>query len=182
MARIPICPQLETRSRIIFRHRGEGWLLFTRNLLNSTTIDDAYLGNPIIRGPDFMSTPVNLEKLRVLVIDDDAAARGMLCEMLRRMKISQFVEAEDGQAGLAHVREPAAEFDLVICDWNMPRMNGLEFTVLAREERPALKVLMVTGRADFESIVEAKRSGITGYIVKPFSPRELREKIEHTAR
>jgi two-component system chemotaxis response regulator CheY len=129
-----------------------------------------------------MNPPVNLEKLRVLVIDDDSAARGVLCEMLRRMKISQFVEAGDGQAALGVVSEPAADFDLVICDWNMPRMNGLEFTVLAREQRPALKVLMVTGRADLESIVEAKRSGITGYIVKPFSPRELREKIEHTVR
>jgi two-component system chemotaxis response regulator CheY len=123
----------------------------------------------------------NFAMLRVLVIEDDDAMRQMLCRMLRRLKITQLVEAENGEAGLKRVHEVAAGFDLVICDWNMPQLNGLEFIARAREHQAGLKVLMVSGRNDLQSIVEAKQSGITGYIVKPFSQQELKSKIERVA-
>jgi DNA-binding response OmpR family regulator len=79
------------------------------------------------------------------------------------------------------LHEAAAGFDLVICDWNMPRLNGLEFMARARQHQAGLKILMVSGRNDLQSIVDAKRSGVTGYIVKPFSQHELKSKIEHVA-
>ena len=123
----------------------------------------------------------NLAGLRVLVIEDDEPIRQMLCRMLQRLKITRFVEAENGEAGLQRVHEAAVGFDLVICDWNMPRLNGLEFVARARQHQAGLKILMVSGRNDLQSIVEAKRSGITGYIVKPFSQQELKSKIEHAA-
>jgi two-component system chemotaxis response regulator CheY len=119
--------------------------------------------------------------LRVLVIEDDDSIRQMLCQMLRRLRITQLVEAENGEIGLHRVHEAASDFDLVICDWNMPRLNGLEFMARAREHQAGLKILMVSGRNDLQSIVEAKRSGVTGYIVKPFSQQELKSKIEHVA-
>jgi two-component system chemotaxis response regulator CheY len=119
--------------------------------------------------------------LRVLVIEDDDSIRQMLCQMLRRLRITQLVEAENGEIGLQRVHEAASGFDLVICDWNMPRLNGLEFMARAREHQAGLKILMVSGRNDLQSIVEAKRSGVTGYIVKPFSQQELKSKIEHVA-
>ena len=128
-----------------------------------------------------MGKPHNFAELRVLVIEDDEAIRQMLCRMLQRLKITQLVEAENGEAGLERLREAAAGFDLVICDWNMPRLNGLEFMARARQHQAGLKILMVSGRNDLQSIVDAKRSGVTGYIVKPFSQQELKSKIEHVA-
>jgi two-component system chemotaxis response regulator CheY len=123
----------------------------------------------------------NFTGLRVLVIEDDDSIRQMLCRMLHRLKITQLVEAENGEAGLQRLREAAAGFDLAICDWNMPRLNGLEFMARAREHQAGLKILMVSGRNDLQSIVEAKRSGVTGYIVKPFSQHELKSKIEYVS-
>jgi two-component system chemotaxis response regulator CheY len=128
-----------------------------------------------------MGKPHNFAELRVLVIEDDEAIRQMLCRMLQRLKITQLVEAENGEAGLERLHEAAAGFDLVICDWNMPRLNGLEFMARARQHQAGLKILMVSGRNDLQSIVDAKRSGVTGYIVKPFSQHELKSKIEHVA-
>lgn len=123
----------------------------------------------------------NFAMLRVLVIEDDDSIRHMLCQMLRRLKITQLVEAENGEAGLQRVHEAVPAFDLVICDWNMPRLNGLEFMARAREHQAGLKILMVSGRNDLQSIVDAKRSGVAGYIVKPFSQQELKSKIAHVA-
>ena len=126
-----------------------------------------------------MGKPQDLAGLRVLVIEDDHSIRQILCRMLRRLKITQLVEAENGEIGLQCVQEAAAAFDLVVCDWNMPRLNGIEFVARARAGQAGLKILMVSGRNDLQSIVDAKRSGITGYIVKPFSLQELKSKIEH---
>jgi len=126
-----------------------------------------------------MGKPQDLAGLRVLVIEDDDSIRQMICQMLRRLRITELVEAENGEVGLECVQEAAATFDLVVCDWNMPRLNGLEFMTRAREHHAGLKILMVSGRNDLQSIVDAKRSGVTGYIVKPFSLQELKCKIEH---
>ncbi len=68
-------------------------------------------------------------------------------------------------------------FDLIICDWNMPGVSGVEVCKQVRAERPDLPFLLVTGRSDPDSVVVAKETGVSAYITKPFSPQELNVKI-----
>jgi two-component system chemotaxis response regulator CheY len=121
--------------------------------------------------------PRALRHLNILVVEDEETMRTLLARMLQRLHVARVVEAASGSAGLAQVG--AQPIDLVICDWNMPEMSGMEFFDRVHADHPALPFLMVTGRADAGSIVAAKRAGIAAYIVKPISQRELKAKIEY---
>jgi two-component system chemotaxis response regulator CheY len=118
-----------------------------------------------------------LSDLNILVVEDEESMRSLLARMLQRLRVASVVEAENGPKGLAEVR--ARPLDLVICDWNMPEMSGMEFFDRVHAQNPDLPFLMVTGRSDAGSIVAAKRAGISAYIVKPISQRELKAKIQH---
>ena len=118
-----------------------------------------------------------LSGLKVLIVEDQQDARSMLRNMLSELGINQIFEAVDGREGL-RLMDSAFDFvDMVICDWNMPAMTGVEFLRQLRTVDAAVPFLMITGRADMNSVVEAKTAGVTGYIRKPFSPRELEAKL-----
>jgi two-component system, chemotaxis family, chemotaxis protein CheY len=125
----------------------------------------------------WMDAPALFAELTVLVVEDDAAVRNLICNMLRRLRVAATAFAEDGKQGLQLYRAAPTTFDLVICDWNMPVMTGLELCTQVRADRPDLPFLMVTGRNDIVSVRTALRSGVSAYIVKPFSPLELKKKI-----
>lgn len=116
--------------------------------------------------------------LRYLVVDDFATMRKVMRSCLRSLGINQVEEAEDGVQALTYLRrEP---FDFVITDWNMPKMQGIDLLKAIRSD-PALRalpVLLVTAEAKRENIMEAAQAGVNGYIVKPFTPEILREKLE----
>jgi two-component system chemotaxis response regulator CheY len=117
------------------------------------------------------------EQLSVLVVDDEPAIRSLMQTMLRRMRVKHVVEAEDAESGLRHFAAADRPFDLVVCDWNMPGLSGIELWKRVRESNPNQPFLMVTGRNDATSITEAVRAGVAAYIVKPFSQKELEAKI-----
>jgi two-component system chemotaxis response regulator CheY len=121
--------------------------------------------------------PLGLERLRVLVVDDEEPMRALLARMLSRLKVGDVVEVESGAQGLERIA--AEKFDLVLLDWNMPEMSGLEFFDRVHAVEPALPFVMVTGRSDARSIVAAKNSGVTAYVVKPVTPGELRAKLRY---
>lgn len=118
-----------------------------------------------------------LEGVSVLVVDDDEAMRTLVCRMLKRMKIGQILEAEGGEQAFELLAAAAGKIDIVICDWNMPGMSGVDLFQKVHPSRPQLPFLMLTGRADLDSVVAAKKAGVHGYIVKPISPQELKTKI-----
>jgi two-component system chemotaxis response regulator CheY len=115
--------------------------------------------------------------MKFLVVDDSATMRRILVNSLQRIGFAECVEAEDG-------REALEKFDagisFVITDWNMPVMSGLAFTraLRAMEHGKTVPVLMVTTRGDRDDIVRAMDAGVNNYIVKPFTPQVLKEKIE----
>jgi two-component system chemotaxis response regulator CheY len=115
--------------------------------------------------------------LTVLVVDDDRMFRTMLSAMLRRLMMKAIVEAENGDQALQLFRAAPAVFDLVVCDWNMPGLSGMEVCQQVRVERPGLPFLMVTGRSDLESVKTAKQNSVSAYVLKPFSPNELKNKV-----
>jgi two-component system chemotaxis response regulator CheY len=91
---------------------------------------------------------------------------------------TNLIDAEDGQSALKKLGDESA--DLVISDWNMPKMTGIEFLKAVRSDGglKELPFLMVTSEADKEKIMEAVKEGVSQYIVKPFNAKQLEEKIK----
>jgi len=122
-----------------------------------------------------MSAPAPLESKSILIVDDDASMRTLIRRMLSRMGIVNSAEAEGGAQALQLLA--TAPVDLVICDWNMPAMSGMELFARARSLKPALVFLMLTGRADAESQAAARQAGVAAFMVKPISAPELKIQI-----
>jgi len=115
--------------------------------------------------------------MRALIVDDSSFIREYLRHLLDRMGIV-CEEAVDGSEALT-VLAAAQEFDLMLLDVNMPVMNGLECVRALREARlgPEMKVMMVTTEADHTFISTALDSGADEFLMKPFTPESLREKM-----
>ncbi|MEN9827309.1 MAG: hypothetical protein RI953_3054 [Pseudomonadota bacterium] len=117
--------------------------------------------------------------LKILVVDDFPTMRKIVRQVLRQLGYHDVQEAEDGEVALRILRQKP-DIQFVISDWNMPNVTGIELLKSVRAD-PALKslpFLMVTAEADKENIVEAVKSGVSSYIVKPFNAATLKEKIE----
>jgi two-component system, chemotaxis family, chemotaxis protein CheY len=115
--------------------------------------------------------------MKFLVIDDSATMRRIVINSLQRIGYTDVVEAEDGEQGLAQF---GPEIGCVLTDWNMPVMNGLDFVkaLRARPDGASVPIVMVTTRSVREEIVEAIQAGVNNYIVKPFTPPVLKEKLD----
>ena len=114
--------------------------------------------------------------LTVLVVDDFVTMRRIVRKILRDLDFENIIEAEDGSAALDVLK--TTQIDLIVSDWNMPRMTGLE--LLKRSGAPKIKdtpFLMVTAEAQKENIVEAVKARVSNYIVKPFTAATLEEKL-----
>jgi two-component system, chemotaxis family, chemotaxis protein CheY len=115
--------------------------------------------------------------MKFLVVDDSATMRRIVINALQRIGFSDAVEASDGQEALSLYND---SFGFVITDWNMPNMSGTEFTKALRERADGrdVPVLMVTARSVREDILTAMEAGVNNYVVKPFTPQVLKEKID----
>ncbi|MAE51222.1 MAG: hypothetical protein CMH27_05390 [Micavibrio sp.] len=119
----------------------------------------------------------SLVDLRILLVDDQLESRSLLRNMLGELGVTQVFDAPDGREALSFLDDAFDMIDMIVCDWNMPNMNGVELLRQLRTVDPDTPFLMVTGRGDFESVVEAKSSGVDGYILKPFSATQLEAKL-----
>ncbi|MCF5720330.1 response regulator [Pseudomonas syringae] len=120
-----------------------------------------------------------MSKVSVLVVDDASFIRDLVKKCLRNyfpgIKLEDAVNGKKAQAIL--MRET---FDLVLCDWEMPEMSGLELLTWCREQ-PHLKAMpfvMVTSRGDKENVVQAIQAGVSGYVSKPFTNEQLLNKVK----
>ena len=115
--------------------------------------------------------------LKILIVDDSPTMRRILVNTVVKAGYSDVKEAEDGKDALAKLL--AGDFNLLMTDWNMPLMSGLELTeaVRAEEKLKEIPILMVTTRNLKEDIVNAIKSGVNGYIITPFDAKTLNEKI-----
>jgi len=118
-------------------------------------------------------------RMKVLVVDDFATMRKIVRNILKQIGFENITEAEDGTAALRVVKsEP---FGLVVSDWNMPNMTGLDLLKAIRQDPQiaSLPVLMVTAEGLKENVMEAVKAGVNNYVVKPFTAEVLQEKIEN---
>ena len=115
--------------------------------------------------------------MKFLVVDDSATMRRIVVNSLQRIGYSDIVEAEDG---LDALNKFDASIGFVVTDWNMPNMTGTELVqaLRQRDDGRTVPVLMVTARSVREDIITALEAGVNNYIVKPFTPQVLKEKID----
>lgn len=116
--------------------------------------------------------------MRVLVVDDFATMRKIIKNVLKQINIENTVEAENGKQALQTLKNDSV--DLIISDWIMPEMTGIEFLRACKDD-PAIKnipFIMVTAEAQKDSVVEAIKGGVDNYVVKPFTPDKLQEAID----
>lgn len=115
--------------------------------------------------------------MKVLVVDDFATMRRIVKNILRELDFKDIVEAENGAAAVKILE--SQDIDLIVSDWNMPKMTGLELLkwVRANERTKNLPFLMVTAEAQKENVVEAVKAKVSNYIVKPFTAAVLAEKL-----
>lgn len=117
-------------------------------------------------------------KMKILIVDDFSTMRRIIKNILRQIGFSNIDEAENGNEALIKLRQDT--YDLLVSDWNMPNMTGLDLLKAIRSDQDLhdLPVLMVTAEAKKENVIEAIKAGVNNYIVKPFTADTLREKIE----
>lgn len=121
--------------------------------------------------------PGALSKLKILIVEDESQSRIALMDILETLGVSEIFETDDGRHALQFLFGGDAPVDLVLCDWNMPVMSGVELFRLLRGGGNATAFLLITGRADHNSIMEARSIGVDGYIRKPFSPEQIEARL-----
>ena len=116
--------------------------------------------------------------MKILVVDDSSTMRRIITNTLSRLGHTNVIEAEDGLQGWSQI-EANPDLDMLITDWNMPEMNGLELVKKVRADRRFidLPIIMVTTEGGKVEVITALKAGVNNYIVKPFTPQILKEKL-----
>ena len=120
--------------------------------------------------------------MNVLLVDDSKTMRNIQKAALATMGPVTTVEAGDGIEGIKAIAAAgaAAPFDLMLVDWNMPNMNGLEMVAKVRAAGVRTPIIMVTTEGERDRVLEAVRAGANNYCLKPFKPEDLVAKIQAT--
>lgn len=113
--------------------------------------------------------------MRFMLVDDSSTMRKIQRRTLEKMGYQEVIEAEDGQQGLQMME--ASPPDIVITDWNMPNMNGLELVKAIRSNNKTIPIIMITTEAEKSKVVEAIKAGVSDYLIKPFTPDVLTQKV-----
>jgi two-component system chemotaxis response regulator CheY len=116
--------------------------------------------------------------MKALVVDDSAVMRKILIGALGQAGISEVAEAADGQQAVDAVADGG--IGLVLMDWNMPNMLGIDAVRAIRGGGHAMPIIMVTTEAEKMRVIEALKAGANNYIVKPFKPETVAAKVQET--
>jgi two-component system, chemotaxis family, chemotaxis protein CheY len=122
--------------------------------------------------------PKTFAGLRVLVAEDEAMATKLVRGALRITGVVDVVHCLDGAEAVKALDAEPDSFQLIISDWNMPTVSGLELLRYVRMHHSHVKFIMLTGRNQTDSVLQAKALGVDAYIAKPFSPDALKKRIE----
>jgi two-component system chemotaxis response regulator CheY len=118
--------------------------------------------------------------LKLLVVDDSSTMRRIIKNTLSRLGYTEILEAEDGAQAWEIMSDESSGVGILITDWNMPEMNGLELVKKVRGEQryKDVPIIMVTTEGGKAEVITALKAGVNNYIVKPFTPQVLKEKLE----
>ncbi len=115
--------------------------------------------------------------IKILIVDDFATMRRILKNILKQLGFTNISEADDGSTALEQLKKN--QFDLIISDWNMPKMSGLDLlkSVRGMNECKDIPFLMVTAEAQKQNVIEAVQAGVSNYVVKPFTAEQISDKL-----
>ena len=117
------------------------------------------------------------KNIRILIVDDFSTMRRIVKNLLNDLGFFNTAEADDGVTALVELKK--APYDLIVTDWNMPGMPGIDLLKAVRADASLsmIPVLMVTAEAKREQIIEAAQAGVNGYVIKPFTAATLEDKL-----
>jgi two-component system chemotaxis response regulator CheY len=117
------------------------------------------------------------KNMRILVVDDFQTMRRIIINLLRQLGFTNMTEADDGTTAWEKLQ--VEQIDLIVSDWNMPKMTGMDLLrkVRADEKHKATPFIMVTAEGKRENVIAAVQAGVSNYIVKPFNAMTLKEKL-----
>ncbi|THB65015.1 MAG: response regulator [Gammaproteobacteria bacterium] len=124
-----------------------------------------------------MSLTAEKKEKKILLVEDDPSTRMIIKEILRKDGYIDMLEASSGEDALSKIKE--FRFDLIVCDWHMPGLSGLQLheKLQTNTELNKAPLLMVTGESVKENIVKAIKAGVAGYVLKPLSPKSLTDNV-----
>jgi two-component system chemotaxis response regulator CheY len=117
--------------------------------------------------------------MRLIVVDDSSTMRRIIKNTLTRMGHKDVLEAEDGVEAWSII-DANPDIEMILTDWNMPNMNGLELVQKLRADGrfKTVPIIMITTEGGKSEVITAMKAGVNNYIVKPFTPQVLKEKLE----
>jgi two-component system chemotaxis response regulator CheY len=118
-----------------------------------------------------------LDRLRVLLVEDDMFAQRLAASVLRQLGVKNLTIVKDGQAAIDLLGSTQVKFDLIVSDWNMPKVTGLDLLKHVRQTWENMPFLMLTGNANEEFVIAARENKVDAYVIKPFSPSQLQQKL-----
>jgi len=118
-----------------------------------------------------------MENKKILFVEDSPTMRRIIANSLKKLGITDVAEAENGVDALEKIQK--TEFDMILTDWNMPEMNGQELVEHIRkmDRYKDVPILMITTRGMEDDVMTAIKTGVNGYLVKPFTPELLKKKM-----
>lgn len=120
---------------------------------------------------------LDLSPLRVLVVDDEPAITKLISMLLADMGVTRVTISKTGQDAKWVLERRHARIDVVICDWNMPDLSGLDLLKWIRASDSKMPFIFVTSRGDLESVKTASQHGVSDYLLKPFQREQLYNKL-----
>lgn len=119
--------------------------------------------------------------MKILLVDDSRTMRNIQKKVLEGLGGTEFVEAGDGLEALSAIAaNGAGSFGLMLVDWNMPNMDGITLVGKVREKDKTTPIVMVTTEAEKTRVIDAIKAGVNNYVIKPFTPDTLMEKVKGT--
>jgi two-component system chemotaxis response regulator CheY len=118
--------------------------------------------------------------MKILLVDDSRTMRNIQKKILEALGGVEFIEAGDGVEALAALAAAGGTADLALVDWNMPNMDGITLVKKIRETNKTMPMIMVTTEAEKTRVVDAIKAGVNNYVIKPFTPEGLTEKVQQT--
>jgi two-component system chemotaxis response regulator CheY len=113
--------------------------------------------------------------MKIMVVDDSGTMRTIQKRCLNKLNVTEILEAENGQQAFDLYEQN--ELDVILCDWNMPVMDGITFLRKLRAINKNIPFIMITTEAERSRVVEAIQSGVSDYLVKPFTQDALKDKL-----
>lgn len=118
--------------------------------------------------------------MKVLLVDDSPAMRNIFKRVMPALGRVEFTEAGDGLEALSIIAATPAGFDVVLVDWGMPNMDGITLVRRIRESDQATPIIMVSTETDKSQVMGAIEAGVNNYVVKPFTPKQLVDRVKLT--